>query len=107
VVVGTTALRSLEGLNHLAVTQGSTREALADRWLRTDIFIRPKSKSDRYTPWCCSALMTNFHQPESTLLMLISAIFGYEHTRHIYQTALDSDYRFLSYGDSSLLWIEK
>jgi S-adenosylmethionine:tRNA ribosyltransferase-isomerase len=48
-------------------------------------------------------LITNFHQPQSTLLLLVSAFIG-EDWRKVYQHALDNDYRFLSYGDSSLLW---
>jgi S-adenosylmethionine:tRNA ribosyltransferase-isomerase len=48
-------------------------------------------------------LITNFHQPQSTLLLLVSAFIG-EDWKKIYQHALDNDYRFLSYGDSSLLW---
>lgn len=50
------------------------------------------------------ALVTNFHQPQSTLLLLISAITG-EQWKDIYQYALEHDFRFLSYGDGSLLWI--
>ncbi|WP_187261827.1 S-adenosylmethionine:tRNA ribosyltransferase-isomerase [Pontibacter beigongshangensis] len=53
----------------------------------------------------CSGLVTNFHQPESTLLLLVSALVG-ENWRTIYQHALDNGYRFLSYGDSSLLMRE-
>jgi S-adenosylmethionine:tRNA ribosyltransferase-isomerase len=49
------------------------------------------------------ALMTNFHQPQSTLLLLIAALVGDEWHR-IYEHALKHEYRFLSYGDSSLLW---
>jgi S-adenosylmethionine:tRNA ribosyltransferase-isomerase len=49
-------------------------------------------------------LITNFHLPQSTLIMLISAVVG-EHWRKIYQEAKDQNYRFLSYGDSSLLWL--
>jgi S-adenosylmethionine:tRNA ribosyltransferase-isomerase len=49
------------------------------------------------------ALITNFHQPQSTLLLLISAFVG-DNWRMIYDYALKSDFRFLSYGDSSLLW---
>ncbi|MGN6163827.1 MAG: S-adenosylmethionine:tRNA ribosyltransferase-isomerase [Flavisolibacter sp.] len=49
------------------------------------------------------ALITNFHQPQSTLLLLIAAFIG-EDWKKVYQHALDNDYRFLSYGDSSLLW---
>ncbi len=55
---------------------------------------------------CCDALITNFHQPETTLMLLVAAFVG-ENWRAIYQTALDNNYRFLSYGDSSLLFLEK
>ena len=51
----------------------------------------------------CDALVTNFHQPKSTLLVLVSALVG-SHWKDIYQNALDEKYRFLSYGDSSLLF---
>jgi S-adenosylmethionine:tRNA ribosyltransferase-isomerase len=49
-------------------------------------------------------LITNFHQPESTLLFLVSSFLGIERWKKAYQSALENDYRFLSYGDSSLLW---
>jgi S-adenosylmethionine:tRNA ribosyltransferase-isomerase len=52
-----------------------------------------------------SGIITNFHQPQSTLLLLIAAFIG-EDWRKVYQHALNNDYRFLSYGDSSLLWRE-
>lgn len=48
-------------------------------------------------------MVTNFHQPQSTLLLLVSAFVGDERWRDIYRYALDHDFRFLSYGDSSLL----
>jgi len=51
----------------------------------------------------CDFLITNFHQPESTLLLLVSAFVGEENWRKIYDFALNNDYRFLSFGDSSLL----
>ena len=50
-----------------------------------------------------SALITNFHQPQSTLLLLVAAFIG-EDWKKLYEHALKTDYRFLSYGDSSLLW---
>jgi S-adenosylmethionine:tRNA ribosyltransferase-isomerase len=56
-----------------------------------------------YIPSICRGIVTNFHQPSSTLLMLISALVGDENRKRIYQEALTKDYRFLSYGDSSLL----
>jgi len=55
-----------------------------------------------YTFRICQRLITNFHQPQSTLLLLVGAFAG-EHWKNIYQYALDHDFRFLSYGDSSLL----
>jgi len=54
----------------------------------------------------CEGLITNFHQPGSTLMLLVAAFVG-EHWRHIYREALEANYRFLSYGDSSLLLPEK
>ncbi len=50
------------------------------------------------------ALITNFHQPRSTLILLVAAFLGNDFWRKVYQSALENDYRFLSYGDSSLLW---
>jgi S-adenosylmethionine:tRNA ribosyltransferase-isomerase len=50
-----------------------------------------------------NAIVTNFHQPKSTLILLIAAMIG-EDWRKVYNEALAKDYRFLSYGDSSLLW---
>ena len=50
------------------------------------------------------ALITNFHQSRSTLILLIAAFLGNDFWRTVYQSALNNDYRFLSYGDSSLLW---
>jgi S-adenosylmethionine:tRNA ribosyltransferase-isomerase len=67
----------------------------------TEIFIFPG-----YQYQVVSGLITNFHQPGSTLILLIATILG-ENWKKIYQEALDSDYRFLSYGDSSLLWMEQ
>ena len=65
----------------------------------TSIFIFPGYKFQ-----LVDGLITNFHQPGSTLVLLIAALVG-EGWKKIYQEALDSNYRFLSYGDSSLLWI--
>lgn len=55
-----------------------------------------------YQPQLCKGLITNFHQPSSTLIMLVASLIG-ENWRKVYQTAMDKNYRFLSYGDSSLL----
>ena len=51
------------------------------------------------------ALLTNFHQPGSTLLMLVASVLG-DSWKSVYDHALNNDYRFLSYGDASLLWRE-
>jgi len=66
----------------------------------TEILILP-----HYTPKSIVALITNFHLPESTLLMLISSVVG-EDWRGIYEEAIRNNYRFLSYGDSSLLFVQ-
>lgn len=66
---------------------------------KTSLLIKPG-----YTFQVCKALITNFHQPKSTLLCLVASFIGIEPMRKIYDHALASDYRFLSYGDSSLLY---
>jgi S-adenosylmethionine:tRNA ribosyltransferase-isomerase len=57
-----------------------------------------------YTFKLCNGLVTNFHQPKSTLLLIIAAITG-DKWKSIYQHAIEQQYRFLSYGDGSLFWI--
>jgi S-adenosylmethionine:tRNA ribosyltransferase-isomerase len=64
----------------------------------TDIFIRPG-----YRFRITDALMTNFHLPKSTLLMLVAALMGHERIMAVYAHAIAHDYRFFSYGDASLL----
>ena len=64
----------------------------------TDIFIRPG-----YRFRCVDALITNFHLPKSTLLMLISAFAGYDAVMRAYQHAIAERYRFYSYGDAMLI----
>ncbi len=89
--VGTTALRLIEtaaqGTGHIAPWQGET-----------DIFIYPGFEFR-----VADALMTNFHLPRSTLMMLVSAFMGSDRIRQIYAHAIDRRYRFFSYGDASLL----
>jgi S-adenosylmethionine:tRNA ribosyltransferase-isomerase len=67
----------------------------------TAIFITPG-----YRFRACDVLMTNFHLPKSTLFMLVSAFAGLETMRAAYAHAIDSGYRFYSYGDGSLLFRE-
>jgi S-adenosylmethionine:tRNA ribosyltransferase-isomerase len=89
VAVGTTSLRSLESMDlQTGEELGSTR-----------LMIRPGYRF-KYV----DGLITNFHQPRSTLICLVAAFVGIPQWRTIYQEAMAHDYRFLSFGDSSLLW---
>jgi len=94
VAVGTTVVRALESA--WQVPNGP--DALAGRWIETDIFITPG-----YRFSVVDALITNFHLPESTLLMLVSAFTGYELTMRAYRHAVAAGYRFFSYGDAMFL----
>lgn len=88
--VGTTALRLIESAG---------RSGKVEPWVGpTDIFIYPGFRFQ-----ITDALMTNFHLPKSTLMMLVSALMGQDRIRRIYDHAVTSRYRFFSYGDSSLL----
>ncbi|WBU62985.1 tRNA preQ1(34) S-adenosylmethionine ribosyltransferase-isomerase QueA [Paracoccus aerodenitrificans] len=89
--VGTTALRLIE-------TAADDAGRVAPFAAETDIFIYPG-----YRFKVTDALMTNFHLPKSTLLMLVSALMGQDRVRDIYRHAVDTEYRFFSYGDASLL----
>ncbi|HRO15336.1 MAG TPA: tRNA preQ1(34) S-adenosylmethionine ribosyltransferase-isomerase QueA, partial [Paracoccus sp. (in: a-proteobacteria)] len=91
IAVGTTALRLIE-------SAADERGAVHPHDGETDIFIRPG-----YRFRVTDGLMTNFHLPKSTLLMLVSALMGTDRIRRIYAHAIDENYRFFSYGDASLL----
>ena len=88
IAVGTTCCRTLESV---ATFRGEIRED--EGW--TDIFIYPG-----YEFKCIDGLITNFHLPESTLIMLVSALYGYEKTMQAYKTAVEEKYRFFSLGDA-------
>jgi S-adenosylmethionine:tRNA ribosyltransferase-isomerase len=88
--VGTTALRLIES----AARTGSLRPWQGE----TDIFITPGFEFR-----VADGLMTNFHLPKSTLMMLVSAVMGVDTIRRIYAYAISEGYRFFSYGDASLL----
>jgi S-adenosylmethionine:tRNA ribosyltransferase-isomerase len=90
IAVGTTAMRSLES----AARHGTLTPTKGD----TDIFIYPG-----FHFRVCDGLVTNFHLPESTLLMLVAAFIGHSEALMLYQAAISHRYRFYSYGDSSLL----
>ncbi|MCQ2463005.1 MAG: tRNA preQ1(34) S-adenosylmethionine ribosyltransferase-isomerase QueA [Clostridia bacterium] len=89
--VGTTCCRTLESVG----TKLGRIDADEDS---TNIFIYPGYKFK-----CIDALITNFHLPESTLIMLVSAFCGYEKTMKFYKTAVEQRYRFFSFGDACLI----
>ena len=91
VCVGTTSCRTLESL---AEEDGTFREKSA--W--TEIFIYPG-----YRFKAMDALITNFHLPESTLVMLVSAFAGREHVLQAYEEAVRQRYRFFSFGDAMFI----
>ena len=91
VCVGTTSCRTVESL---VEPDGTFREKSA--W--TDIFIYPGYKFR-----ALDALITNFHLPESTLVMLVSALAGRENILHAYQVAVQEKYRFFSFGDAMFI----
>lgn len=105
--VGTTSLRCLESFNKLIKTGDVDPIELLDQWHETKLFIRPKNSNDRFESSLINGLMTNFHQPRSTLFMLICALIGYHEAKKMYRFAVENAYRFYSYGDSNLLWFNK
>jgi len=88
IAVGTTSCRTLESV-------ATFYKEIAEHDGYTDIFIYPG-----YEFKCIDGLITNFHLPESTLIMLVSAFMGYENTMNAYKIAVEEKYRFFSFGDS-------
>jgi len=103
--VGTTSFRALESLWLSAREKRVDPETLADEWHGTNLYIFPRSIDDRYNPAVADAMITNFHQPKSTLLMMISAVIGLKNLKLMYAEAIKEKYRLFSYGDSSLLML--
>ena len=91
VAVGTTSVRTLESWAKTGQTSGDTQ-----------IFITPG-----FAFQVVDVLITNFHLPKSTLLMMVSAFAGFEHMHALYQHAIANGYRFFSYGDAMLLERER
>ena len=91
IAVGTTSCRTLESFT-------DENGVLLPKSGWTDIFIYPGYKFK-----CIDALITNFHLPESTLIMLISALAGRENVLNAYKTAVEERYRFFSFGDAMLI----
>ena len=78
----------------MSTKYGEIKECSGD----TEIFIYPG-----YEFKCMDGLITNFHLPESTLIMLVSAFAGYDNVMNAYKTAVDEKYRFFSFGDAMLI----
>ena len=95
IAVGTTSVRSLESAAQASLAKG---QPLAPFYGDTDIFIYPG-----YQFQLVDVMVTNFHLPESTLMMLVSAFAGYDHIKEAYRQAIEQRYRFFSYGDAMLL----
>ncbi|MGN0461277.1 MAG: tRNA preQ1(34) S-adenosylmethionine ribosyltransferase-isomerase QueA [Ruminococcus sp.] len=91
IAVGTTSCRTLE-----SVAEKHGEVVPCDGW--TDIFIYPGFEFK-----VLDGLITNFHLPESTLIMLVSSFAGYEETMEVYRTAVEEKYRFFSFGDSMFI----
>ena len=91
IAVGTTSCRTLEAV---AAKYGEIRACSGN----TSIFLYPGVKFN-----CIDGLVTNFHLPESTLIMLIAALYGYDKTMHAYKVAVEEKYRFFSFGDAMLI----
>jgi S-adenosylmethionine:tRNA ribosyltransferase-isomerase len=94
VAAGTTTLRALES----AAISAPAGQTLAAGARETDLFITPGFQFR-----VVDTLVTNFHLPKSTLLMLVCAFAGYDHVRALYRHAIEARYRFFSYGDAMLL----
>ena len=94
VAVGTTTLRALESAAAFSDSGGELQAGSRD----TDIFITPGFEFR-----VVDVLITNFHLPKSTLMMLVSAFAGFDHVRALYAYAIEQRYRFFSYGDAMLL----
>ena len=92
VAVGTTSVRVLESAAQFGGGQLKPWTGM------TGLFIKPP-----YKPQVVDALMTNFHLPKSSLMVLVSAMAGRDLIRHAYQTAIHEEYRFFSYGDAMLI----
>jgi S-adenosylmethionine:tRNA ribosyltransferase-isomerase len=90
VAVGTTSLRTLEA----AAQEGELLPGAGD----TDLFILPGFRFR-----IAEGLITNFHLPRSTLLMLVCAFGGIDHVRRAYRHAVEREYRFFSYGDAMFI----
>ena len=93
IAIGTTSVRTLEGVARL--NGGKLKEFTGD----IDLFIKPGFKFQ-----VVDAMLTNFHLPKSTLVVLVSAFAGREKILHAYREAIDHHFRFYSFGDAMLIY---
>ena len=98
VAVGTTSVRTLESAARIVPEEANEGQIVAPFSGPTDLFILPG-----FTFRAVDAMITNFHLPRSTLLMLVSAFAGRERILATYQTAVEMKYRFFSFGDAMLI----
>ncbi|MES2501152.1 MAG: tRNA preQ1(34) S-adenosylmethionine ribosyltransferase-isomerase QueA [Pseudomonadota bacterium] len=98
VAVGTTSLRALESAAQKALNEGKANTLLEAGSAETSIFITPG-----FDFKIVDKLLTNFHLPKSTLLMLVSAFAGFDAIKQAYAHAVDKKYRFFSYGDAMFI----
>lgn len=96
IAVGTTSMRSLESYAAGKLTENPNGSVSGD----TNLYITPG-----YEFQLVDALITNFHAPRTSLLVLVAAFMGLENMTAAYQYALDHNFRFLSFGDA--MWVEK
>jgi len=94
IAVGTTSCRSLESLDWRTLGSAGNKK----QSFRTEIFIYPG-----YRFQAVDALITNFHLPKSTLMMLVSALAGEKAIKAAYEAAISRGYRFFSYGDAMFI----
>jgi S-adenosylmethionine:tRNA ribosyltransferase-isomerase len=136
IAVGTTSLRTLESLYWLGVKKADVRSQKSEEVFQWEVYDHAETAIsandalnylinwmeekdlDHFTAKTqiiiapgyhfkiVNGLVTNFHQPQSTLLLLVAAFIG-ENWRKVYNYALDNNFRFLSYGDGSLLWRDR
>ena len=97
IAVGTTSVRSVETAA-LSAQENGNGEMIEPYFSDTSIFIYPGKKFR-----IVDCLITNFHLPESTLIMLVSAFAGFSHTMNAYKSAVENRYRFFSYGDAMFI----
>ena len=114
--IGTTSFRALESsciysndddsncnTNSYTNSSPNNSNTINTGWHQTQLFIYPQHKNDQFSPQICGGLLTNFHQPKSTLFMLICALLTKDLAFEIYQDAIKNKYRFFSYGDAMLI----